>query len=135
MVDGELSRPPVERELEIRFVSWGHGEAAFELTVSPRHLNGVGTVHGGVLATLADTTMVTALASSLSRGQAFMSLDLQLQFVRAVEAGTILAKGTVIDVRRRTGLVECLLEDSRGALIARASSRCLLLPSREDTAA
>jgi len=40
------------------------GEASAALTAEARHLNPAGTVHGGVLATLVDTTMGAAVRST-----------------------------------------------------------------------
>ena len=40
------------------------GEARLEVEVDERHLNPAGTVHGGMLATLVDTTMGAAVRSA-----------------------------------------------------------------------
>ncbi len=41
------------------------GEARLEVEVGERHLNPAGTVHGGMLATLVDTTMGAAVRSAV----------------------------------------------------------------------
>jgi uncharacterized protein (TIGR00369 family) len=43
-------------------------------------------------------------------------------------SGRLIAKGTIIDVRRRQGLSEARVEDADGRLLAHATSRCVLQP-------
>ena len=55
--------------LGMRPTSMGDGRARFELDVAPNHLNPNGTVHGGVIYSLADSAMGTALFSQLDGHQ------------------------------------------------------------------
>ena len=51
--------------LGMRPTSMGDGRARFELDVAPSHLNPNGTLHGGVIYSLADSAMGAALFSQL----------------------------------------------------------------------
>ncbi|MFC6299898.1 PaaI family thioesterase [Pseudomonas sp. CCM 7893] len=57
------------------------------LRADPRHANGRGTVHGGVLATLADIGMGYAMAFSSEPPLALMTASMTLDYMGAVQVG------------------------------------------------
>jgi uncharacterized protein (TIGR00369 family) len=87
----------------------------------------MGTLHGGVPCTLADSAMGLAYASTLGEGESFTTLELKINFLRPVWSGTLVAEGIVVQRGRTVGLTECSVTDEAGHLIARASSTCLTL--------
>jgi uncharacterized protein (TIGR00369 family) len=93
----------------------------------------MGTVHGGILCDLADAAMGTAWASQLGDGETFTTLELKINYLRPVWAGSLVAEGRVVHRGRSIGLVECDIRDGDGRLLARASSTCMTL--RGDSAA
>jgi uncharacterized protein (TIGR00369 family) len=82
-----------------------------------------------VLATLLDTGTGCAVHSTLAAGMGYTSLDLNTRFLRAVtvRSGTLTCVGTVIARGRRTATAEARITDGRGALVAHATSTCLLM--------
>ncbi|MCH1602198.1 MAG: PaaI family thioesterase [Luminiphilus sp.] len=60
----------------------GTGKA--QLIVSERHLNPNGAVHGGALFTLVDTAMGAALMQRLDEGEICATLQISMNFLRAV---------------------------------------------------
>ena len=104
---GETPPPPAEQLLGIRLVSSADGGAVFELEVAERHLSPTGAVPGGILATLADGAMATAVVSTLAPEETCLTLELKINFVRAVFAGTLVARGSTIARTRTTGIAEC----------------------------
>ncbi len=63
------------------------GYALSELEVEPRHLNPYGTLHGGVLYTMADTGMGAALASTLVAGETSATIEINIVYIAAVTSG------------------------------------------------
>lgn len=104
------------------------GHARMEMTVGPEHLNPMGTLHGGVPSTLADSAMGIAFAATLGDGESFTTLELKINFLRPVRPGThLIADGVVVQRGKTIGLAECSVTDGDGKLIARASSTCIAL--------
>ena len=84
--------------------------------------NPMGSVHGGIAATLLDTVMGCAVQTTLDDGEAFTTTDLQVHYVRTVNPGTAVhATGTVIHRGRRLATAEGRLVDERGKLVAHAT--------------
>ena len=104
------------------------GTAIFELDPELRHYNPIGSVHGGVFATLLDSACGCAVHSTLAVGEGYTSLDLTVKFLKpvTVESGRLRAVGTVLQRGRRTALAEARLYDGRDRLVAYASSSCMI---------
>lgn len=132
VIAGEAPNAPVAALVGMRLVAAGDGEAVWELEAGERHWNPMGTLHGGVLCDLADAAMGVAYASTLAEGETFTTVELKINFLKAIRTGLLTARGRVVKGGRTLGLVECDVVDETGALVARASSTCLTL--RAETA-
>jgi uncharacterized protein (TIGR00369 family) len=92
-----------------------------------RHGNLMGTLHGGVIATLADSAMGFAFASTLAADESFATLEMKVSFLRPVWRATLTASAKIVHRGKTTGLVDCRVTDERDRLIAHATSTCLVL--------
>jgi uncharacterized protein (TIGR00369 family) len=70
------------------------GEARLEIEVDERHLNPAGTVHGGMLATLVDTTMGAAVRSAVE-GEVPATSQLSITYLRPGRPGRLVVTATV----------------------------------------
>jgi uncharacterized protein (TIGR00369 family) len=129
LLAGELPAPPILSLLGFELDSFAEGRAAFTLTPGEHHYNPLGTVHGGVYATLLDSAMGCAVHTTLPAGVGYTSMDLDVRFLRPMTAttGTVTATGWVVSAGRRTALARAELRNSADTLLADASSTCLLL--------
>jgi uncharacterized protein (TIGR00369 family) len=139
MVRGELPAPPIMHTLDLEsFEVVSEGTCAFSMRAREFHYNPIGTVHGGVIATLLDSAAGCAVHSTLPAGWGYTSLDLTTKYLRpvTVDSGLLRCEGTVINRGRTTALAEARLFDERGRLAAYASSSCLLfeIPVSRQTA-
>ena len=102
---GTIPPPPVMRALDFDGVSFGEGRAAFRLTPQEFHYNPLGTVHGGVFATMLDSACGCAVHTMLPAGVFYTSLDLSVKFLRpvTVETGPITAEGAVVHLGTADG--------------------------------
>lgn len=128
--DGRLPAPPILASTDCALEEVEHGRAVFALIPGEAHYNPIGSVHGGVIATVLDSAAGCAVHTTLDAGVGYTSLDLSVKFLRAVtvETGKIRAVGTVRSRGRRTALAEAELYDSADRLLAHATSTCLILP-------
>ena len=128
--DGVLPPPPIAETLGL--VDFGGERGAISVGLDPehRHYNPLGTVHGGVLATLLDTAAACSVHSTLEPGERYTSLDLTVKFLRpvTVESGRLRAVGKVVQRGRRTALAEAQVFDAADRLVAHATSSCMIFP-------
>lgn len=128
MASGELPAPPVMHLLGAESLEAHEGHVAVAMTPQEFHYNPLGTVHGGILATLLDTAAGCAVHSTLPAGVGYTSLDLVTRFLRpvTVASGALRCEGTVLSRSRTTALAEARLTDGKGRLVAHATSSCRL---------
>lgn len=108
--DGEFA---VYNNIRMTKVSENYAEG--ELTVKPESLNYMGVVHGGCLATLADTTAGVAYSSS---GNACVTVNYGLNFLRPAKGKKIICKATPEKVGRTISVFKIALTDDNGKLVA-----------------
>lgn len=128
MAAGTLPPPPASQLLGMEDFEMEAGRVAVTMTVQEFHFNPLGSVHGGILATLLDTATGCAVHSTLPEGMGYTSVDLTTRFLRpaTLASGTLHAEGTVISRGPTTALAEARITDAKGRLIAHATSTCLL---------
>jgi uncharacterized protein (TIGR00369 family) len=95
--------------------------------------NGSGTIHGGVLATLADTAMAFALSTNFDGKMGFATSDLTIHFLRRAR-GDVWARARVVKKGRRINVGEVDVVDDRGESVARAMTSFILTTSTFDYA-
>ncbi|MFE5512521.1 MULTISPECIES: PaaI family thioesterase [unclassified Streptomyces] len=127
---GRLPGPPIAALLGFTLEEVGDGRVVFSFEPAEEHYNPIGSVHGGVYATLLDSAAGCAVHSTLPRGTAYTSLDLSTRFLRpiTIATGKVRAVGTVLTRGRRTSLAEAGLYDAEDRLLGHATSTCMLFP-------
>jgi uncharacterized protein (TIGR00369 family) len=128
--DGELPPPPITSLLGLRAVEVEPGCVVFEVTPDESVYNPIGTVHGGLVCTLADTVAACAVHTTLEVGFAYTSIDLNVSYTRPVtrDSGTLRAVGTVVKPGRRVAFSRAEITDAAGKVVATATSSCLVMP-------
>ncbi|MEV0528859.1 PaaI family thioesterase [Streptomyces sp. NPDC050439] len=127
---GRLPGAPISQTVDFSLDEVEPGRAVFSLTPGEEHYNPIGSVHGGVYATLLDSAAGCAVQSTLPLGTAYTSLDLTVKFLRRITAdtGPVRAVGTVVSRGRQTALAQAQLLDGADRLLAHATSSCMLFP-------
>jgi uncharacterized protein (TIGR00369 family) len=129
---GDAAPPPAAAMLGLSLDELAPGRTVFSMTVDELHENPMGTMHGGVVATLVDTAMGCAVSSTLPADAGFTTLELKTNYVRAITLGTgrVHAEGTVVHSGGRVATTEARVYDDAGTLYAHATSTCLITRSR-----
>jgi uncharacterized protein (TIGR00369 family) len=129
IVAGDAPAPPIAELVGFDLVEVGEGHASFALDPAERHYNPLGTVHGGIAATLLDSAMGCAVHTTLGEGESYTTLELKVNFVRAITeaTGRVVASGSVIHRGGRVATAEARLADEDGRLLAHATSTCLIM--------
>jgi uncharacterized protein (TIGR00369 family) len=120
--------PKIGNVLHFALTELDVGRAVFEGVPDENAYNPLGVVHGGYPATLLDSACGTAVHSSLSAGQAYTTLELKVQYHRAITlaTGRVRAEGKLLTLGRRVAFAEGRLVDAQGRLHASATSTVLV---------
>lgn len=127
-----IQAAPVAQCLDFQLVEVDPGRVVFELTPQAFHYNPIGSVHGGVLATLCDSAAGAAVHSTLEAGETYTSLEIKVSFLRGVtvDSGRLRCEGTVMTRGSRIATSEAKLVDASGKLVAHATSTCLVMSAK-----
>jgi uncharacterized protein (TIGR00369 family) len=92
------------------------GRSVITIDVKDIHLNGAGTLHGGVYASLIDTAMGLSVLALV--GVRTATIEMNVHFLGAVGDGRITCQSQVVHRTRRTATAEAKVHDSEGNLVA-----------------
>jgi uncharacterized protein (TIGR00369 family) len=132
IIAGTLPQPPISELMGFHLIEAENGRAAFEGLPEFRHYNPIGSVHGGIAATLLDSALGCAIFSTLHKGDVWTTLELKLNFVRAMtkDTGPVRAEGRIIHRGRTVATSEGDLKDRAGKLYAHATTTCMIFPAK-----
>jgi uncharacterized protein (TIGR00369 family) len=131
LADGSTALPGAATLIGIRMVAADPGTVTMALLPQASHANPMGTMHGGILATLLDSVMTCAVFTTLPAGRSCTTLEIKVNFLRPVTpaSGELTAIGQIVQSGRRTAVAEARVTDAAGKLCATASTTCLILDS------
>ena len=84
MLRGEVPVAPISDTMDFMLVEASLGHAEFQGHPRFAHYNPLGTVHGGWIATLLDSAVGCAVHTRLPVGKAYTTLELKVNYVRAL---------------------------------------------------
>src|SRR5437868_14966658 len=113
IAERRLPPPPIAKLMGFDIEEVGEGRAIFVIEPQEYHYNPIGVVHGGLAATLLDSAMGCAVHSLLPEGRAYTTLELKVNFVRAL--------------KHDTGRVQARSEEHTSELQSRFDLVCRLL--------
>jgi len=128
IVEGTLPAPPITETLGFTLAEVTPGFVLFTMTPAFKHYNPIGTVHGGVAATLLDSCMSCAIQTNFAVGTGYTTLEIKINYVRAItqDTGPIRAEGRSLYVGRRSATAEGKIIDAKGTLLAHGTTTCLV---------
>jgi uncharacterized protein (TIGR00369 family) len=128
---GEVSPAPAAALLGLSLDELERGRTVFSIMADELYENPMGSMHGGIVATLVDTAMGCAVVSTLSSEESFTTLELSTNFVRAITRAScrVHAEGRVVHGGGRIVTTDARVYDDAGSLYAHAKSTCMILRS------
>jgi uncharacterized protein (TIGR00369 family) len=128
MVDGILPPPPIAGLMEFDMAAADPGRVVFTCRPDESVFNPIGVIHGGLVCTLLDSVAGCALHSTLPQGKGYTSIEIKVNYLKAVRlsSGLLTATGTVVKSGSRVGFTEGVVTDADGAVLATATSTLLV---------
>jgi uncharacterized protein (TIGR00369 family) len=126
---GDLPATPIAHLVNMQLEMVEKGRVVFLARPDASQYNGRGTVNGGIMSTWLDAAMGAAVHSMLRAGTDYTTVELKVNFVRAIteHTGMLHCEGKVLHIGGRLATVEGHLTDGNGQLYAHGTSTCILL--------
>ena len=131
-MEGRTPMPPAARLLGRRVIEVDPeaGTITVEFSAREDFLNSAGTIQGGFLAAMLDSTLGPALRAMLGPGQFAATLELKVSFIRPAKVGELIGRGRVVHRGRSTAFLEGELRNADGQLVATATATARIATPR-----
>jgi uncharacterized protein (TIGR00369 family) len=132
LIAGQYPPPPITETLGFTLVEVELGRAKFAGTPSFKLYNPINVVHAGWAATLLDSALGCAVHSTCTKGEAYTTLELKVNLVRAItlDTGEVFSEARILHRGRTVGTAEAYLRDATGKLYAHATTTCMIFPAK-----
>ncbi len=132
---GKLPAPPIMENIAPFDTSAEPGVVVMYSIPGFRHYNPIGSVHGGYAATLLDSAMGLAVHTMLPPGSGYTTLEFKVSFIKGMnkDTGPVRSEGRTLNVGRRAATAEARITDSKGRLLAHATTTCLIFEIPQGT--
>ncbi|MBN1254602.1 MAG: PaaI family thioesterase [Deltaproteobacteria bacterium] len=124
---------PFAGSLGIEPLEAGNGFARIRLPFRDDLTNPAGRLHGGVIATLADSAMAMAVGSVLGVAGRHFTVKLEMKYKESVTNGEIVAEATVRRRKPRVFLGEAIVKNGNGQVVATATATFMVRDSDPKT--
>ena len=105
----------------------GDGLSRCRIVVRPELINPHGTVHGGVVYSMADNGMGAALYSHLEVSESCATIEIKMVYIAAVTSGVLECESRVINKGRRVAVLESEVRNG-DRLVAKALGTFAIFP-------
>lgn len=121
-----MSRISFNQHLGFRLTRVYKDGVALECAIEPHKLNLLGTLHGGVTATLIDAAAGIAIIGFLG-GRPATTVELKVNYLRPVTHGKVHARSRIIKLGRTLAFATVEVKDSHARLVATGSATYMVL--------
>jgi len=130
LIDGHYPAPPIGERLNFGLTEVSEGRAVFRGLPGERHLNPLGSVHGGWAGTIMDSALACAVQTLLAKGEAYTTVEFKVNLTRPITSrtGEVVCEGRVVSKGRTIAVSEATLKDKDGKLLAFGTETCTIFP-------
>ena len=130
IIDGHYPVPPIGLQLGFALTEVSAGRAVFRGVPDERHLNPLGSVHGGWTATIMDSALACSVQTLLEKGEAYTTAEFKVNLIRPIgtKTGEVVCEGKVVHRGRTLAVSEATLKDGNGKLLAFGTETCSIFP-------
>ena len=121
-----INDSPFYRYMQMKVVEAGDGRSRLTMETKGEMQNLYGSLHGGAVATILDSSCGIAIGTLLKAGEIVVTVDMRINFVSNLKSGLLIGEGKVLHRGNRTGVAEAEVRDGEGNLVAVGMSTHLI---------
>jgi uncharacterized protein (TIGR00369 family) len=130
-----VNRIPMYELVGMRVEEVRAGYSRFRMPFRHEITQPMGIIHGGALATVADSAVAVALWGLVGMDKIFTTIEMKINYIAPVASGEVIAEGTIVHCGRRTAVGEVTLTDQSGKLVGKCIATYMIIPMDETNAA
>jgi len=132
-VKKRVNKSPFYKTISMKMISTGTEGSVVRVNLGQKHKNVWGTVHGGVMASLADSACGISVLPSLAVGESIVTTSMQMHYFAPADVGGLTAYGTMIHRGRRLAHAEAKIYDGKKRLIAKGMASFVIVRKEKKT--
>ena len=115
----EVNKTPYYKTIAMEVMRVDRKGSVVRIKAGRKHRNPWGTVHGGALASLVDSTSGLSVVPHLKDGETIMTVSLHVDYFAPVAKGDILARGKMVHRSKRLARAEAVITDDKKKIVAK----------------
>ncbi|MDT5338983.1 MAG: hypothetical protein QOD90_4488 [Mycobacterium sp.] len=134
MTTEQLRLSPVHDQLQMNIVRYKPGVAVVSMPLTDG-IRGFydGTIHGGMLATLADAACASCLWGTYEFGPQFtVTTDIHVRYYRQPKSGPLIAEAKMVHRGKRLLSSECTIVDGEERVLLRSTATFMLVDAPQN---
>jgi len=121
---------PFAEHFDLEVVATEPGRAVLRFPYKQEFTQYQGAVQGGVVVAYADAAMAVALAATIPEGRDFVTTDLNVQYLRPILKGHVIARGFIEHMGKTLARGRATVESESGAVIALCVATFMIVDPR-----
>ncbi len=122
-----VASAPYYQLLKISLDQIDEGFARFRMPFRKELTQAYGVVHGGAIATLADTAVAFAMMTIIQPGERVTTVEFKINFLAPVTEEEMIAEARIINKGKRLALADMEVKRGDGKLIAKGLATYIIL--------
>ena len=106
--------------LNIKIEEVKDGYARLTMNLEEKHLQFLKTVHGGAIASLADSAAAWATVGSAGLKAVPVTVEMKINFLAPVVSGRLIAEARIVHKGKTISLSDVEVKDNKGRLVAKS---------------
>lgn len=128
IVEDRVKHSPYYALVGMEVAGLARGEARIRVDAGPRHCDESGSVHPGVVFSLADAASGVAMATCIPRGsRRVVTVEIKANFIAPAGRGELTAAGKVLHAGGDVAVSEAQVRDGAGNLLATSMATFMIL--------
>jgi uncharacterized protein (TIGR00369 family) len=128
-----IESAPFYQLLQITLDRIDIGFARFRMPFRKELIQVNGVVHGGAIASLADTAVAFALMTLIQRGQQVTTVEFKINFLAPVDKGIMIGEARIVNKGGKLVMADMEVKNEGGKLLAKGLATYMILNSPPTT--
>lgn len=122
---------PYYRLLGMEITDMREGESVIRMPFRKELTHPYGIVHGGAIASLADSAVAMALISMVGWRDRITTIEFKINFLASISEGELTAQAKIIHRGSQTAVGDVAITNAEGKLVAKAVATYIILRSQD----
>ncbi|PKM77834.1 MAG: PaaI family thioesterase [Firmicutes bacterium HGW-Firmicutes-15] len=114
----DLETGPYWKHMNMKTVASDDGKIRLVMDITENLKQFYGNIHGGVIASLLDSTIAVAVNQQLDPGEGASTVEIKLNYFRPVSEGQLWGEGKVIQKGKKIIVGQGEIKDDAGRMVA-----------------